>query len=53
MSRHNIWIPEWDEIQRAAREASVERGEDVSASQWIREACAEKRERDQKKEAPR
>jgi hypothetical protein len=42
--RRNIWIPEalWRAVQQAAREVALARGERYTASEFVREALAEK-----------
>lgn len=42
--RRNIWIPGalWRAVQQAAREAALARGERYTASEFVREALAEK-----------
>ena len=34
--RHNLWLPRWPEIQRAALKASIREGRTVSAAEWVR-----------------
>lgn len=49
-TRRAIYIPDdsdlWERAQKAALEASVERGYVVSVSEWVRDAIREKLERD-------
>lgn len=43
--RRQIYLPEpelWEDVERAALAASVERGSRISVSEWVREAIREK-----------
>jgi Arc/MetJ-type ribon-helix-helix transcriptional regulator len=45
--RRNVWLPdsEWERIQLAALQQSVELGQRVTASEWIRCAIRERLDR--------
>lgn len=50
--RRNVWIPDalWRRIQRAAAREGAERGETVSAAEYIREAVEARLDADEREE---
>lgn len=49
MTRRTMWIPDdlWERINHAALAQGMERGEQMSASEWVRQTCERRLDVDQ------